>query len=161
MKESILSGKRILVIDDEPDIHAVIGEEILATCPDCKVDKAPAYKEAVEKMISWTYDLVILDITCVRGFDLLELANYRNFPVVMLTAHPLTSRVLQSSFKMNARAYLPKERLGEVVPLVENIITDGYQHVRNYLFKKMRDFSTKKFKSNCHKTPIFELPRVN
>lgn len=143
MKESILSGKRILVIDDEPDIHAVIEEEILATCPDCKVDKAPGYKEAVERMISWTYDLVILDIACVRGLDLLELAEGRNFPVLMLTAHPLIPEVLKSSFRMNTRAYLPKERLGEVVPLVENILTDGYQHVRNYLFKKRGDFLQK------------------
>ena len=77
-------------MDDEPDVLAVIEEEILEACPDCKLDKASSYEEAVELMISWTYDLVILDIMGVRGFDLLELAVNRKFPVAMLTAHALS-----------------------------------------------------------------------
>ena len=45
-KESILNGKRILAIDDEPDILTVLEEEILEVCPDCKFDKATSYHEA-------------------------------------------------------------------------------------------------------------------
>jgi hypothetical protein len=60
-------------------------------------------------MISLTYDLVILDIMGVRGFDLLELAVTRKLPVVMLTAHALTPEALKRSYEMGARAYLPKE----------------------------------------------------
>jgi CheY-like chemotaxis protein len=116
MKESILNGKRILAVDDEEDVLTVLEEEILGSCPDCKFDKATTYEGAVEKMASWTYDAVILDIMGVRGFDLLELAVNRNFPVVMLTAHALTPDALKRSFEMKARAYLPKEKLGEIVP---------------------------------------------
>jgi hypothetical protein len=36
-------------------------------------------------MLSSTYNIAILDTMGVRGFDLLELAVSRNFPLVMLS----------------------------------------------------------------------------
>jgi CheY-like chemotaxis protein len=122
MTESILNGKRILAVDDELDILNVLEEEIMEAAPRCQFDKATTYEGAVEKMASWTYDAVILDIMGVRGFDLLELAVNRNFPVAMLTAHALTPEALKRSFEMKARAYLPKEKLGEIVPFLEDVL---------------------------------------
>src|SRR4030067_1737718 len=97
MKASILSGKKILAVDDEPDVLTVLEEEIKDAAPTCQFDRATSYEEAVEKMIAWTYDVVVLDIMGVRGFDLLELAVNRNFPVAMLTAHALSPDALKRS----------------------------------------------------------------
>jgi DNA-binding response OmpR family regulator len=118
MTASILDGRRILAVDDEPDVLSVLEEEILGACPNYKIDKATTFKEASEMMVLWTYDLVILDIMGVRGFDLLSLAVNRNFPVAMLTAHALSPEALKQSMEMGARAYLPKEKLGEIVPFL-------------------------------------------
>ena len=46
MKESILNSKRILAVDDEPDVLDVLEEEILQACPNCTVDKARTFEEA-------------------------------------------------------------------------------------------------------------------
>ena len=140
MKESILNGKRILAVDDEPDVLTLLEEEVLEACHDCTIDKATHYEEAVEKLLSWTYDLVILDIMGVRGFDLLELAVSRNFPVVMLTAHSLTPEALKRSMEMKARAYLPKEKLGEVVPFLEDVLTYEYLPGWKRVLKKLEGF---------------------
>ena len=70
MAESILNGKSILAVDDEPDVLTVLEEEIKEACPDSRFDKASTYEDAVARMISLTYDVVILDIMGVRGFDL-------------------------------------------------------------------------------------------
>jgi CheY-like chemotaxis protein len=126
MGESILNGKSILAVDDEPDVLNILQEEIKEACPDSRFDKASTYEEAVARMISLTYDVVILDIMGVRGFDLLELAVSRNFPVAMLTAHALTPEALKRSFEMGARAYLPKEKLGEIVPFLEDLLKYEY-----------------------------------
>jgi CheY-like chemotaxis protein len=126
MPDSILNGKSILAVDDEPDVLTVLEEEIQEVYPNSRFDKAKTYEEAVERMISLTYDVVILDIMGVRGFDLLELAVSRNFPVVMLTAHALTPEALKRSFEMGARAYLPKEKLGEIVPFLEDVFRYDY-----------------------------------
>lgn len=140
MTESILNGKRILAVDDEPDVLAVLEEEILSACPNSKVDKATRYEEAVERMASWTYDVVILDIMGVRGFDLLDLAVNRNFPVAMLTAHALSPESLKRSMEMGARAYLPKEKLGEVVPFLEDLLKYEYLPGWKRLLEKLGGF---------------------
>jgi len=140
MTGSILDGKRILAVDDEPDVLTVLEEEISDSCKDCIFEKAPTYEEAVQKMVSWTYDLIILDIMGVRGFDLLTLAVSRDFPVVMLTAHALTPEALKRSVELKARAYLPKEKLGEVVPFLEDVLKYEYLPGWKLLLEKLKGF---------------------
>jgi DNA-binding response OmpR family regulator len=145
MNEKILSNQRILAVDDEPDVLAIIEEELSAACPGCHLEKATSYDQARELMISWTYDLVILDIMGVRGFDLLDLAIRRNFPVAMLTAHALSPEALKRSIEMGARAYLPKEKLGELVPFLEDVLR--YETLPGWkrLFEKLGDFFNLRF----------------
>jgi len=126
MTESILNGKKILLVDDEIDVMMLVEEEILYSCPHCHIDKAGTYEEAAELLKSRTYDVILLDIMGIRGFDLLKLAVSRNFKVAMLTVHALTPEALKKSIEMSARAYLPKERLGEIVPFLEDILTYEY-----------------------------------
>lgn len=125
MGESILNGKRILAVDDEPDILHILEEEIRIAAPKCKFERATTYEEAVKKLESEDYDLIVLDIMGVRGFDLLELSVRRNFQVAMLTAHSFSPESLKRSIDMDARAYLPKEKLGEIVPFLEDILEES------------------------------------
>jgi CheY-like chemotaxis protein len=157
MAESILSGKRILAVDDEPDILEVLEEEILGACPDCKLDKATTY-EAAEKMLkAQTYDVVILDIMGVRGFDLLDLAVSRDFKVVMFTAHALNPQALERAFKKNARAYIPKEKLGEIVAYLEGVLTNDYLPGWMFIVGKLMDYFNKKFGIGWEKNTALPL----
>ena len=140
MVESILNGKTILAVDDEPDILSVLEAEILDAAPNCKFEKATTYEEASKKLESQTYDVVILDIMGVRSFDLLDLAVRKNLNVAMLTAHALSPDALKRSFEMKARAYLPKEKLGEVVPFLEDILTYEYLPGWKRLMKKLEGY---------------------
>jgi CheY-like chemotaxis protein len=137
MTESILNGKRILIVDDEPDVIEVLKEEILFAAPDCKLETAQSYEEASVLLVSWTYDLAILDIMGVRGFDLLRQATARPYPTptVMLTGHSLAPESLKTSIELGARAYLPKEHLGAVVPFLEDVLTYEYGPVWRRILK--------------------------
>ena len=145
MQESVLNHKRILAVDDEPDILEVLKEEIETAAPTCTLDTASYYEKAVELLTSWTYDLVILDIMGVRGFDLLQLAVKRPYPipVVMLTAHALSPEALKKSIELGARAYLPKERLGALVPFLEDVLTYEYGPAWKRLLKEVEGVFTK------------------
>ncbi len=145
MKESPLKDQLILAVDDEEDVLALIKEEILEACPNCRFDQASTYERAVDLLVSWTYDLVILDIMGVRGFDLLDLAVKRNLPVVMLTAHALSPEALKRSIQMGARGYLPKEKLGEIVPFLEDLF--HYEAVPGWkrLLEKLGNFFNQQF----------------
>lgn len=151
MKESVLNGKKILVVDDEPDVLSLLEDEITAACQNCKLDKATTYEAAVEKLKSQSYDLVILDIMGVRGFDLLSLAVNRNFRVTMLTAHALSPEALKRSFEMKAMSYLPKEKLGEIVPFLEDVLKYEYLSGWERLMEKLKGFFDMKFESDWEK----------
>jgi DNA-binding NtrC family response regulator len=151
MKASVLSGKKILAVDDEPDVLTVLEEEIMGACPDCKFDKVTSYEKAAELIKANSYDVVILDIMGVRGFDLLALSVSRNLRVAMLTAHALTPEALKRSFEMKARAYLPKEKLGEIVPFLEDVLKYDYLPGWKRLFEKLMGFFDTKFESDWEK----------
>ena len=145
MAEYTLKGKSILAVDDEPDVLGVLEEEILGAYPDCEFHKASTFKEASGLLATRTYDLVILDIMGVGGFDLLKRAVILGFPAVMLTAHALTPEALKQSFEMGARAYIPKEKMGEIVPFLEEILQ--YENLPGWgrIYENLREYFNKRW----------------
>jgi DNA-binding response OmpR family regulator len=151
MAGSVLSHKRLLIVDDEPDILAVAEEVILQACSDCKIDKAMNYEDAVGLLKTNEYDLAILDIMGVRGFDLLELAVTRKFKVAMLTAHALSPEALKKSHDMGAMAYLPKNKLDELVSFLEEILQNDYKSGWKRVLSRLGDFFDKEFEPGWRK----------
>ena len=113
----LLDDKKILVVDDEPDILEAV-EELLNMCD---VVKASSFEEARRLMKSQLFDLVILDIMGVDGYDLLELATRKKIPAVMLTAHAWSPDNLVRSIKEGAVSYLPKEELSNITDYLNDV----------------------------------------
>lgn len=120
MNSFSLNGKRILAIDDDPDLLDVLEEEILDAHPDFNIEKASTYPQAIEKMVWVHYDAVILDIMSFYGFKLLKLAQSRHLPVGLLIPYPDSPRL---PTQMAARAFLSKGNLGEVVPFLDKVMS--------------------------------------
>jgi len=139
MAESILSHKKLLMVDDEPDILTTLEGLILASCVDCKIDKATTYESAAKLLKSVEYDLVILDIMGVRGFDLLETAMAEKFKVAMLTANAMNPEALKKAHDMGAMAYLPKDKMGEIVPFLEDALKYEFEPGWKRLLSALRD----------------------
>ena len=93
-----LRGKRILIVDDEIDVLDTLVDELSI----CKIDTASTFEEAKKFLLSTIYDIVILDIMGVRGFDLLKIANDRNMPALMLTAHALSEESIRNAAEKGA-----------------------------------------------------------
>jgi DNA-binding NtrC family response regulator len=114
----LLKGKRILVVDDEPDILSVL-EELLDMC---EVVKASTFGQAQALLKSQTFDIAVLDIMGVDGYGLLEIANQKNIPALMLTAHAFTPDNLVKSIKEGAASYIPKEEITEIGAYLVDIL---------------------------------------
>jgi len=126
---NVLSAKRILAVDDEKDVLDVIREELEL----CQVTTAEDFDAAKKLLETKSYDLVILDIMGVRGFDLLEIARAKRLPAVMLTAHAMTPESLQESIDKGAVSFLPKEELSRLREFIAEIIhhvDEGKTHWR-------------------------------
>jgi len=144
MSESILNGKRVLAVDDEADVLETLREQ-LEGFPGLVFDSATDYDQGYHLLRSWTYDLVILDIMGVRGFDLLNASVSLGFPTIMLTAHALNREALKKSIEMGARAYVPKEKMAEIIPFLEDVLSLSYRPGWKRVFEKLGGFFTAKF----------------
>ena len=144
MKQIVLNNKRILAVDDEPDILETLREQ-LEDFSGIVLDTATTYEEGYHQLRSWSYDLVILDIMGVRGFDLLNASVSLGFPTVMLTAHALTKEALKESIELGARAFIPKEKMSDMVPFLEDVLSLSYRPGWKNLFKRLGGFFDAKF----------------
>ncbi len=114
-----LNDKRILAVDDEPDILESL-EELLED--EFIVDPASSFEEAVSFLKNNTYDVAVLDIMGVRGYDLLEATNALGIPTLMLTSHALSPDNLKKSIELGADAYIPKDKMVDISLYVEDVL---------------------------------------
>ena len=139
--ESVLNEKMVLVVDDEPDILDTVADELDM----CIVHKATDYDSALQYILGYTYDIVILDIMGVNGFELLKTSVSRGFPTVMLTAHALTPEALKKSIKLGAVSFLPKEEISNLRSFLEDVVLGTKKQVWQKLFDRLGGFFNKRF----------------
>ncbi len=141
--ENLLKNRRVLIVDDDPDILETV-EELLDICT---LDKAADFGEAKELLKNDIYDIAILDIMGVKGYDILELTCKKNIPTLMLTAHALTPEDLKKSIQKGAASYIPKDELANLKDHVENVIKDRIEGKQGYakLLSNLKPFFEKSF----------------
>ncbi len=141
--EDLLKDRRILVVDDEPDILETV-EELLDMC---SLDTAATFDEAKKLLENNPYDMAILDIMGVSGYDILELAGKKDVPALMLTAHALTPENLKESIQRGADSYIPKDELANLVSHVADVIKARIEGKQGYgsWFSNLKPFFDKSF----------------
>jgi len=139
----ILEGKRIIIVDDEPDILETL-EELLDVC---LIDTAPDFESARIFINKNPYDVAILDIMGVRGYELLRITSEKNIPTLMLTAHALTPDNLVKSIREGAQSYVPKDKLADIPFFVRGILEARRKGIQKHggWFTKLRPFFDKIF----------------
>jgi len=140
-QESPLKDKIILVVDDEPDVLETVEEELDM----CLVHKAQDYDTALQYILIYTYDVVVLDIMGVNGFELLKTSVSREFPTVMLTAHAVTPEALKKSMNLGAVSFLPKEKMSELRDFLEDVVTGGGKSIWIKFFDRLETYFNKRF----------------
>lgn len=118
VRRGLLEGKRILVVDDEPDVLETLEESLSM----CRVRKAATFEEAKNLLETEPFDLAILDIMGVNGYRLLEVANQRKITAVMLTAHALSPEDTIKSYERGAAYYIPKEKMDQIVLFLNDVL---------------------------------------
>lgn len=118
MKANLLNNKRVLIVDDEPDVL----ETLVDLLPMCDVVKVSSFQEAKNLMETQYFDIAVLDIMGVDGYKLLEIANKREIMAVMLTAHALSPEDTVKSYKEGAAYYVPKEKMPEITTYLNDIL---------------------------------------
>ena len=137
----VLRGRTVLVVDDEPDVLESVADELDM----CVIQKASDHDTALEYIRTRRFDIAILDIMGVDGFDLLKHTVARGIPTVMLTAHALTPEALSKSAKLGAVSFLPKEKMPELESFLVDVIQSTGTPVWKKLFDRLAPYFRKRF----------------
>ena len=147
--KEILEGKKLLIVDDEQDVM-----ETLKDLLDMYVIDTAADFQAAEKLLNQNkYDVAVLDIMGVKGYDLLEIANKNGIPALMLTAHALSPEDFGKSISGGAKAYIPKEKMSEIAVFVADLLKAQRGEEKPYKwFSRLKSFFEWKFGKEWLKT---------
>jgi PAS domain S-box-containing protein len=91
IKLNCLSGRRILIVDDAPDIRVILADFI--TQQGAEIDSAENGEEALGQVLKKAYDVIIMDLEMpvMNGLvatSQLRCAGFTN-PIIAITANPL------------------------------------------------------------------------
>jgi len=144
--EKMLKGKRVLIVDDEPDVLELLTELLDM----CKVDPASSFEEAKELLENNYYHIAVLDIMGVQGYDLLEIANKREIPALMLTAHAVSEEHLKKSIQKGASFYAPKDEINNIATFVADVLEarENNKNVWAKWYERLSGFCDRRFGPN-------------
>jgi len=82
-------SRRLLIVDDEKNIRTTLSRSL--SDPETTVDSVMSAEEALERLVLYSYDLVLLDLklTGMSGLDLIEKLSEMDIPtkIIVISAH--------------------------------------------------------------------------
>ena len=141
--EKLIRGKYILIVDDEKDVLDTLVELLDM----CRLDTALSFEEAKRLLEQNPYDMAVLDIMGVDGYELLKIAKNRRIPALMLTAHALSSDNLKRSAEDGAAYFAPKEKIDDISIFIADVFEfiDARKSPWEKLFDRLGGFYDKRF----------------
>ena len=145
-KGNSLVGKKVLIVDDEPDVLETLSELLEM----CDITEASSFEEAKELLETQVFDMAILDIMGVSGYELLEIATRKKVTAIMLTAYALTPGDVVKSHKGGAAYYIPKEEMVNITTFLNDILEaeEKGEDTWGSWFARMASFCEKRFASD-------------
>jgi DNA-binding response OmpR family regulator len=134
--KNLTVGKRILIVDDEPDILNTL-EELLS---ESIVVSASSFDEAKGLLENEQFDVAVLDIMGVDGYTLLEIAGQQNIIALMLTAHAMSPEDTVKSFKKGAAYFVPKDEMANIQTYLNDIL-EAHQKKKNPWLRWLERFT--------------------
>jgi len=148
--QSYLEGKRVLLVDDEPDVLETL-EDLL---PMCHTTCAGNYEDACKWIDTMDFDLAVLDIMGVSGYELLERCVNKKLTAVMLTARAVTANDVAKSFHKGAAYFIPKEEMIRITMFLEDILEAKARGKNTWMrwVERLSAFGEKTFGKDFDKT---------
>lgn len=149
-KNELLAGKKVLIVDDEPDVLETLSELLDM----CDITEASSFAEAKGLLETQRFELAVLDIMGVSGYEILKIATEKNITAVMLTAYALTPEDVAKSHKGGAAYYIPKEEMVNITTFLNDILKAKKEGKNTWSgwVSRMASFCEKKFGQNWQKS---------
>ena len=146
---------RCLIVDDEPDVLGTL-EELLNMC---ELVTASSFDEAKSLIETHRFDMAILDIMGVEGYELLEICNQKHVIGVMLTAYAVTPENIIKSYENGAGSFVPKEEMHNITTFLSDIY-EAKEKGKNFWWRwvdRLADYCERKFGPEWQKEHGFKV----
>jgi len=152
--EKVIAGKYVLIVDDEQDVLDTLVELLDM----CRLDTASSFSEAKSLLEENEYDIAVLDIMGVDGYELLKIANAHSIPAVMLTAHALSADNLKRSAEEGAAYYAPKDKMDDIVSFLADVFQaiDEGKNPLDKMMDRLSQFFDKRFHGTDWRAQMLE-----
>jgi CheY-like chemotaxis protein len=154
-KDKLLEGKRILIVDDEPDVL----DTLVDLLPMCVATKASTFNQAKQLLEDQYFDMAILDIMGVDGYELLKICSDKRVIGVMLTAYALTPEDIKKSYENGAASFVPKEEMRNIITFLADIC-EAKEQGKNFWwrwFDRLAEYFERKFGPDWQKEHGFKV----
>lgn len=125
-------GRRVLVIDDEPDIVYMV--KVILRSAGCEVSTAGSVTEGTAMLETEDPDLILLDLRLADGDGMEVLDAMRasgkieSIPVIILSAHA-TPSTSEKALAAGAKGYITKPFIaGQLVDAVNAQLGENQEH---------------------------------
>jgi len=141
--KKMLKGRKILIVDDERDIL----DSLIELLDMCRIDTATTFEEGKRLLENAAYEVAILDIMGVKGFELLDIANKHEIPAIMLTAHALSEESLKRSAENGASYFAPKDEINSIDLFIADVLEAKEKKKNPWVkwFERLGGFYDKRF----------------
>lgn len=124
MKKASNKPKSVLGLSSHVDYLLEMEKKLMDTCPHIHLYKAITYEDGLQLMLSFNFDLVVLEVSREPGARLLDLALRRKFPLLALSEQDEIIAVLQCLNGAKIKGFVPKSA-DTVVSTIEQVLKTG------------------------------------
>lgn len=137
MNGRILAGKRILIVDHEPQVRDMVAEALAAL----EVVAVKSVEDARPLIASESFDLVILDTVDANGCDLLQDCHANRLPTAMLTTSKIEVSRLNEALRRGVMSVFPRDELQRLPETVAELL-ERLEKGKTYSTKLFRFFGS-------------------
>ena len=124
-----MDGKRILVVDDDPDLLFLVAHGVKSLSPDYQVNTANNAIAALEQVQKQNFDLVVTDFMMpdMTGLELVQKVQEISpgTRLVLMTAHHDTKRIRGNSKELGLAGFVGKPFvLADLLEIVQRVVTE-------------------------------------
>ena len=125
-----MNKRRILIVDDDPDLLHLLEHSIASYCAECEVVRASDGHAALEQLDGQPFDLILTDYQMpgMNGLELASTVHRRSpgTPVVLITAHRNSGWLQDRARSLDLVGYLQKPfSLAHIRELLERSLDAG------------------------------------
>jgi CheY-like chemotaxis protein len=125
----------------------------------CVLTKATTFEQAKELLENQYFDIAILDIMGVHGYELLKKCHEKRVIGVMLTAYAMTPEDIKKSYEDGAASFVPKEEMTNITTFLADIYEAREKGKSLWWrwFDRLADYCERKFGPDWQKNHGFKI----